>query len=134
MHGTEADVQSSCDLRDGQFTGSCVGVGRWNAVDVANPANRGHVEGLPTTCSQASVGKLSNDLMIGVTSHPLDEVDGRDRVATAERRRARDDDLFGGSRPPMDADVHWAADPARLGRQRHVGDECSQKSLPIFVR
>jgi len=72
--------------------------------------------------------------MIGVTSHPLDEVDGRDPVTTAERRRARDDDLFSGSRPPMDADVQWAADPAWLGRQRHVGDEGSQRSRPIFVR
>ena len=84
MHGTEADAQSSCDLRDGQSAPKAVSA--WAdgmVVDVANPANRGHIEGLPTSCSQASAGKLSNDLMIGLTSHPLDEVDGLDRVAAA---------------------------------------------------
>ena len=73
VDGADTNLQSSCHLRDGKFAGSCVGVGRWDAVDVTNPANGGYIERLTAARPQAGDIELGSDLMVGVTGQSLEE-------------------------------------------------------------
>ena len=61
-------------------------MGRWDAVDVTNPANGSYIERLTATRPQASDIELGRDLTVGVTGQSLDELNGLDRSEAVEGR------------------------------------------------
>ena len=92
-------------------------MGRWDAVDVTNPANSGYIERLTAARPQAGDIELGRDLMVGVSGQSLDELNRLDRSEAVEGRGSSCHDSFCSSRTPPDADVNLVADRGQLGCQ-----------------
>ncbi len=96
VDGTDSNLQPSRHLGDGQFAWGCVGVGRWDAVDVTSPAYCCYIEGLAATRAQAGRGELGRDLLVAVPDQSLDQLEDLARSGAAVGRGSSCHDLVSG--------------------------------------